>query len=226
MANGFGYTFSPAGRKRFSEGNQKSGPGRPEHIGEALQVLSLRLPKVLGGRAMSPSDLLNARGGPGPGAVAETLGRLNPNDISGASGSTFNPSLPPPSAAPGLMVPPSVGGSASPFQQITHDPGPGMPGPPPLMSGPRPPMPPMSAPRVSPGQGAPGPAVTRKKKNAPRVQPGITNAPMKPSVPSLLNRSWMDNSGPSAPSSGPSPTQSRFADKYDFLMGSSGELLL
>lgn len=136
MANGFGYTFSPSARGRFTERPQQNGPGMGERIGRALQVLSLRLPRVVGGRPLAPDELLSARGGPGPGAVAETLGQRPAPARDGGPVSGGGPALDggptwegpamgggpvqASSPTPSLLSVPSVA-PTNPFQQIMSD---------------------------------------------------------------------------------------------------------
>ena len=138
MANGFGYNFSPQGRTKFGQTQQKK-PGTSPQIGHALQVLSLRLPRVLGGNPIAPDALMRARGGPGPGAVAETLGQMPPQAVpppsqpplGGPSMGEAGPSLGMPSGAPPMGPPPAARPvpslsslpniNPSPFQQILQD---------------------------------------------------------------------------------------------------------
>lgn len=69
MPSGLGYTFSPAGQNKFADPRrQQGGPAgsSPQRMGSALRVLSLRLPRVMGGSPISPDQLLKAPGGAGP----------------------------------------------------------------------------------------------------------------------------------------------------------------
>lgn len=69
-----GYTFEPGGNQKKLLNGVNQGRLGPQ-ANEALRVLSLRLPNVLGGSPISPEDLLRPRvGGSGPGsAVLDSL---------------------------------------------------------------------------------------------------------------------------------------------------------
>ena len=161
MANNIGYEFQPGAQKRLVRGinqQQQLGPGAQE----ALKVLSLRLPAVLGGSPLAPEDLLRSR----PGGGMETA----LNRLSGGA-----PTVPP---AP----PVSTGGGGSPFGVATFNNEPSdlaelvggavSPGPPrvtPGTGGNRAPLPGAPPSQSQPGPGVPtfppsggGPTVDRR----------------------------------------------------------------
>lgn len=79
MANSpIGITFLP------SEENAAQGPKRGNlegDLGQAFKILSLRLPRVQGAKAIAPPELLNAPGASGlaaPGAPGAPAGGFNP----------------------------------------------------------------------------------------------------------------------------------------------------
>lgn len=76
MANDtIGYTFDPTNnQRRLLQGVNRGGQLGPM-ANEALRVLSLRLPNVLGGRPLSPDELLRAKLGttPAPAPVPAPL---------------------------------------------------------------------------------------------------------------------------------------------------------
>lgn len=100
----FGVSFVPGGD---ASGNQTKPPTEP--LQQAIQMLSLRLPKVVGAQGLAPGPLLQS---PGGGALAELLRQLFGQ---GRPGGTMAPSMPgaspmAPSAPsmPGGMPPPRV----------------------------------------------------------------------------------------------------------------------
>lgn len=106
-----GVSFQP-GSQEFGQ-QQSNGGGRPQGQGlqEAIRVLSLRLPKVLGAQPAASMPLLTAQGGGGnprvDSIVQQVLARIMPQ---GQPMQTAAPSVPP-------MSGPSFSGSASPHQQ-------------------------------------------------------------------------------------------------------------
>lgn len=134
MANGFGYTFSPSGRNRLREQNGEQGsPQGSRELGRALQVLSLRLPRVTGGSPIAPDDLLRSMGGPGPVGVPEPPAP-SPVAPAGPPAGPGMPSPPPVAAAapapsiPPLMAPPagSAGAPLAPLQTLVNKAGTGI----------------------------------------------------------------------------------------------------
>lgn len=69
---GIGYEFQPGDDERLRKRIQA---GVSPNSSQALQILSLRLPNVLGGRPIAPDDLLTSRvGGAAPGSsVVDTI---------------------------------------------------------------------------------------------------------------------------------------------------------
>jgi hypothetical protein len=96
--------------------------GTSEGVQEAVKVLSLRLPKVLGAQALAPSALLNAPGGMGrPGIdslVEKVLARFFPGG-SGAAPGAQAPVVPSP-VTPSPMVPQSGGGAPTLWPSESH----------------------------------------------------------------------------------------------------------
>lgn len=112
-AGGFGVSFLPNGDQRYQRERPGATPlgggaGRAP-IQEAVQVLNMRVPRVLGGAPISPFALLDRGMGSGSGGVNEaqlnqlmrTLG-LIPDAAMGAS-------------APGGPASPALTGAPSPF---------------------------------------------------------------------------------------------------------------
>lgn len=135
MANGFGVNFLPGAEPQNGMAG-RSGATRPS-VQEAVQILSLRLPKVFGARAVIPQQLATAPGGMGmpgarPGANAQAQA------LAGLAGVPM-PQSPLPSKtlpgglSPGPMLPPPQQVSRSPagttYQGQIDAPMPGMPPP-------------------------------------------------------------------------------------------------
>jgi hypothetical protein len=57
----FGVSFLPGGDQ--ANGQQNKPPAEP--LQQAIQMLSLRLPKVVGAQGIAPGPLLQSRGDPG-----------------------------------------------------------------------------------------------------------------------------------------------------------------
>jgi hypothetical protein len=80
MADPFGVSFSPTGQN--GPNGQPQAPGsRPSPIQQAIQTLSLRIPRVAGASAFTAQPLLTSAGGSGLGdpnsaAVLEQLRRM------------------------------------------------------------------------------------------------------------------------------------------------------
>jgi hypothetical protein len=114
--------------------------GQLEGIPQAIKVLSLRLPRVLGARAPAPPDLLNAPGAQGAdpflGEVIKTLARtLTPMGIPAGFGGGETPGTP--------QVIPGAGPTPAPrpiFQDVPGKPGGTAGPPPPPAPKPRPPQ--------------------------------------------------------------------------------------
>lgn len=99
----FGVSFVPGGD---ASGNQTKPPTEP--LQQAIQMLSLRLPKVVGAQGLAPGPLLQS---PGGGALAELLrqlfgqgrpgGTMAPSMPGASPMAPGAPSLPPPHVVPG-----------------------------------------------------------------------------------------------------------------------------
>lgn len=79
MADTFGYAFTPGLQQRFTNSLNTQAQGLPPTASQALQVLSLRLPNILGGQPIAPDALLRPRlGGATPDAAvrAQTSGAV------------------------------------------------------------------------------------------------------------------------------------------------------
>jgi hypothetical protein len=78
MADDFGLSFSPLQPPAFggpgSNGNNALGNNGPSPVQEAIRILSLRIPRVVGAGALAPLGLLNSLGASGLG----TAGSANP----------------------------------------------------------------------------------------------------------------------------------------------------
>jgi hypothetical protein len=115
-SQGFGVSFLPGADQQLNGGNGR--PGAPQdRVQEAIQVLSLRLPKVFGARAIVPNALATGPGGMGqPGAsgnaTAQALAQL----------AGLPPGAPPPSA-PAPFLPPSMGPTPTPPWSVPDTPG-------------------------------------------------------------------------------------------------------
>ena len=90
---GFGVSFLPSGDQRYT----RTGQAETNPVQEAVKILSLRVPRVVGATPMAPLALLSGQGGGGlPSGVVETLLRaLTPPE----------PSVPPVAAVPGPTLP-------------------------------------------------------------------------------------------------------------------------
>ncbi|MCR4340642.1 MAG: hypothetical protein NUW01_12245 [Gemmatimonadaceae bacterium] len=86
-----GYTFQPGQDRQMKQ--SVNGAGVSPQVNRALQVLSLRLPRVLGGRPIAPGQMLQPHigGTSAPGAVASTQAQ----QPSAAPASPAQPSAPP-----------------------------------------------------------------------------------------------------------------------------------
>lgn len=79
MADPFGVSFSPAGPSR--QGQAQSGQ-KPSPVQQAIQTLSLRIPRVVGAGSVAPQALLSSPGGaavggdPNAASLLEAIKRL------------------------------------------------------------------------------------------------------------------------------------------------------
>ena len=99
-----GVNFQPGSLSESPERGRSS----PQSVQEAIKVLSLRLPKVVGARAMAPGQLLTSPGSGGnpmiDSVVNQVLSRYFPTSAPspGAAPAFGGPSAPSPGAAPVL----------------------------------------------------------------------------------------------------------------------------
>jgi hypothetical protein len=103
-----GHEFQPSEDKRLRQGlNKPAGGQLGPAAQQAIKILSLRIPNVLGGRPPAPADLLRPQmgGNAGPGAASSVM------QSSGLMGPS--PSAAP--AAPSLSTPSMASPTAMPF---------------------------------------------------------------------------------------------------------------
>lgn len=132
-----GYEFQPGQDKRLRTSlNRPQGGGGSlsPAANEAIRILSLRLPNVLGGRPPAPEDLLkpSVGGGGEPGAVASSLlkttaGVDRPGSLTGGPSSLSTPSLASPTSMPFATSTPNEGGALSRLVGSALGGGPGAP---------------------------------------------------------------------------------------------------
>lgn len=137
MANEMtGFNFQPGQddemRRVMNRGANASGNNMAN---QALRVLSLRLPNVLGGRPLTPRSLTGpTMGGPGPNNGNPTLGVTGPNAgsglgalVSGAVGGNASGGSGAPNITPGIgsTTPPGI--IEGPGSGYTYGPTPGSP---------------------------------------------------------------------------------------------------
>lgn len=162
--NEYGVSFAPT-RENAAMGPRQ---GQLTGVPQAVQVLSLALPRVVGARPVAPPDLLTAKGGEGIDPIASAIlqtmlrtmrGQPQPGQPGSLPGGTAGPNIPDvPTPRPG----PGRGGGreGSPFQVPEPDP---MPSPMPSIPG-RPP-------RVHPEDGEGGGWVPGAGPYFPRPRP-------------------------------------------------------
>ena len=109
MARPFGLSFVP-GQPKEAGSPSGGGPlGQSSPVQQAIQMLSLRLPRVLGAQGLAPSALMQAPGGAGLGAppqleqILQALfgfglrsPSLAPSGLVGGQAPPMRPSAPPP----------------------------------------------------------------------------------------------------------------------------------
>lgn len=108
---GFGVSFLPNGDQRYLRPGQQPGQtsaGAP--LQDAIKILSLRVPQVLGANPLTPLALLTAPGGGGMG-TDQLLQLMRTLGVSGDGMEAQAPSAAAAMAGGG----PSIGGAASPF---------------------------------------------------------------------------------------------------------------
>lgn len=90
MADDFGLTFSPASAMNKDRAQANADPNGP--VQEAIRTLSLRIPRVTGGKGIAPAPLLNSMGAQGlptngmglEQILAMLFGRMQPQSPMGA----------------------------------------------------------------------------------------------------------------------------------------------
>ncbi len=213
MADSFGASFVP--------GTDQQTPGVKLPTGQQpIQMLNLRLPKVVGAQAIAPQNLLDSRG---PGGGNADLASAVVRSVLAAMGHQLpEPSAPAANlsgmgAASAVPMGSSSQGLPSIFSQTTQGAGPAMPTPPPMSSAPPiaasptagpvpPPMPSVSPPTFVETPSTPSPFQPPPLESAPSVPSQPTPAPTfrpdapPPSAPASFGPpSAVANPGPSAP---------------------------
>lgn len=156
----YGVSFLPNGDQRYQ---RPSGGTGASPVQEAIKVLSLRVPRVVGSTPLAPLALLTGQGGGGaPSGVVETLLR--------ALAPPQSPSAPPVAAVPTPATLP-------PAAQV-QTPAPAQPAPPPMM-GARAPVAATAGAPAAPASGGLSPelASLAGAQAAQMVRPQVTGAP-------------------------------------------------
>src|SRR5689334_13450871 len=130
-----GQSFFPGG-----EGDPNKPKGPQDRYQQAIQVLSMRLPKILGGGALAPAPLLESLGGQGQpfGRGALPQQQMNPMNqafaqMAGIGPGASTPQLP--RVVPGVDLPAVGGGPQVPTQREAQPPAPFTPLPQNLIQG-------------------------------------------------------------------------------------------
>lgn len=132
MPDPFGLSFMPGGQQDAS-GNPSG--QRPSPVQQAIQTLSLRIPRTVGAASGAPQSLLEGAGGAGLGgnpnaaAILEAIRRRLFGPTAGAPTAPPPPGAPPTTLGPAFTAPGSPGGGPS---------GPGVPEPEPAREIPKP----------------------------------------------------------------------------------------
>jgi hypothetical protein len=104
--NGFGVSFLPNGDSRYQRPGEDTNPGSNiQPVQDAIKILSLRVPRVVGANPLAPLALLQGRGGGGlsEGLLQQLLRTMGQMPATNAGG---------PRAGVGGV---GVGGAPSPF---------------------------------------------------------------------------------------------------------------
>lgn len=123
MAN-FGVSFAPTGGEMRAGQGTNGGPR--QRVQEAIRVLSLRLPKVVGGASIAPAPVLQASGMTGTAPNAMSLLQRNLQQLAPTDRPTFaTPQAPPSYVTPTMPPPvtssaPSVSGAAAGISPVTQ----------------------------------------------------------------------------------------------------------
>lgn len=209
-SRGFGVSFLPGA-------DQSNGPAAPRNpMQEAIQVLSLRLPKVFGARSLAPAPLLTAPGGMGQPAARGNVAAQALAQMAGLPPGAMPPQMAAPMVPPPMGLPSMAGPPSAPAPMMDQGPPifrvpqqPDRPRPetiyrdsPPSPSGPPPVLPP---PRITPrqetGEG-PSQAVPlpppwidpRPSLPAPQSAPLASSVPYKDAVAQALLRALFEPS--------------------------------
>lgn len=185
-----GVSFQPGQNDPTKTGQR---PTADRGVQEAIKVLSLRLPKVVGARALAPSALLNAQGSGGNTRIDSVVNQVLQRYLPGGAGAGQAPP-----AAP--MIPTGAGGAGNaPFAGQ-------YPGTMPLSDL----MPTMGrAPRITP--------IERPSDGSPRATPGPPLDPSAPPPPAQLIDVVDRGRAAPEPSAPPPPTQDPWADLVEYL---------
>ncbi len=177
MAQEFGLSFVPGDQNDPLK--KKIGEGATTPTQQAIRLLSLRLPRVLGGSPIAPAPLLTSQGGagrPSPESIAQqVLSRVLPTGATSASPSA--PNVPTPAQAQMQPPAPSYTDNPRPFSQSPIQ----RQTPPNLVAQPGGPQP---VPRVEPitGTGAPLPNIPTTPNSMPPIPAPTAPAPNVPPV--------------------------------------------
>lgn len=217
----FGVSFQP-GVNGNGQARNGSGPQPPRNsIQEAIQMLSLRMPKVFGARAIAPAPLLTSPGGMGQPAARGNVSAQALASLAGLPSGRGMPSMP----APMIPTPPLAGPTPRQFAPLPG-PTPGQPGTGPAPDGmsfgddqrsyPEPPVlnppPPRGAPRMpevlpniefgrapAPPPVLPGPRLTYGERVGRYVGPGDDPGPTPPGPTEFFDLSQPTRPAPESP---------------------------
>jgi len=93
MADNFGLTFAPTDQNTTQNPNGPPSGGRPSQaIQDAIQILSLRIPRVVGAGSITSPSLLGPSGAPDP--ILDMLRRLFPTTGTGTYQPPHLPRMP------------------------------------------------------------------------------------------------------------------------------------
>lgn len=179
MADTFGITFSPTSAQQQDDELRQGSP-----LQQAIQFLSLRMPRILGSRPIAPELLLHSQGGGGgmqPNAVvqsilAQILGRAGMGGMGAMGGGAPNAAMMGGGARNAIMG--AVQGFAPSGQAPTPRVIPGIQGDPGAGGMPAPPTPPPSAP--SAWDHIPMPGAGPQPPPQPQAQPFSFQRPRIP----------------------------------------------
>jgi hypothetical protein len=108
QGNGFGVSFMPNGDQRFQRPQDQPGGMSRAPLQEAVKILSMRVPRVVGANPLAPLSLLQGQGAGGlqPGQLEQLMRTLG-----------IGPSMQT-GEVPTTGAGPSVGGAPSPFASM------------------------------------------------------------------------------------------------------------